>query len=181
MKKIKIILIGSLILIIGFIIWKLYHPIQEGTIVEIVVDRYNNGNFKEVNYYEKVFEKGIYNEFLIMNRRFYKNGQIKSEKYPSGQVTLYYENGEKKEPEIGTAYVIKKSDSAEENSYNKTDIIELRQSVSSTKESFETPTIEQLKRAKLYINNKWAADNFCKQYWIDFLKTNPNILDEIKK
>jgi len=45
------------------------------TLFFLFFNNFNNLNaldIKEVNYYEKVFEKGIYNEFLIMNRRFYK-------------------------------------------------------------------------------------------------------------
>ena len=39
------------------------------------------------------------------------------------------------------------------------------------------PSESQLKKAKMYIDRTWASDDNCKQEWIDYLRNNPDALD----
>ena len=70
-----------------------------GYLVEDVIERYENGYLKKVNYYERIFINGYENQILVKERDFYENGHLEYEanfKYGEyhGKAVRYYENGQ---------------------------------------------------------------------------------------
>ncbi len=69
-----------------------------GFLVEDIVQRYENGYLKEVNYYEPIFINGYENQILVKEREFYENGYLKYEairgKNAEFQQVKYYKNGQ---------------------------------------------------------------------------------------
>ena len=75
-----------------------------GYLVEDVIERYENGYLKKVNYYERIFINGYENQILVKERDFYENGHLEYEanfKYGEyhGKAVRYYENGQIKHEE----------------------------------------------------------------------------------
>ena len=70
-----------------------------GYLVEDVIERYENGYLKKVNYYERILVNGYENQILVKERAYYQNGQLKYEyNYKdgkeNGRQVAYYENGQ---------------------------------------------------------------------------------------
>ena len=69
-----------------------------GFLVEDVIERYENGYLKKVNYYERIHINGYENQILVTEREFYENGYLKYDKnYKNGNYhgkhVKYYYNG----------------------------------------------------------------------------------------